>query len=148
MLHFLYLKAFFTCDLNRIPSELLGKFPSVSNIALSYWLASVLVLFMILCSKHTTLLRKKLLIDAILCLGASIFVLFILHGICTKINMDYFLEMNRIPRKLIYLETIGCFLFFRTSHLFLLISLCLFGRFSLLPYIEGKKKSSSQAHKS
>jgi hypothetical protein len=85
-------------------------------------------------------MKKKLLIDTMFCLGASLFVLFILYGICTKINMDYFLEMNRVPRKSIYREAMGCFLLFRSSHLLLLISFCFFARFSLLPYIEDRRQ--------
>lgn len=133
--------------LNPPLSTFVGHFRWIVPLTTYYWL-TIGILFLFLIFNRKILYDTKILIlNGVILLGLSLFVLYLLSAFFA--HTDWIHTANKLggmteKEKKPYFVMFRYFFVYRTSLLTFLITTTLFERFSLLPYVEKRRRKIEQ----
>ena len=120
-----------------------GYFRWISPLTTYFWVAFIIIAIFIIFNKKLSTDLKKLFLDGFLYVGFALFVSYVLFAIYAHtdaLHMANALGGLTPIQKAYYFHLFRSFLACRTSWIVLFISIGLFERFSLLPYIIKKEE--------
>jgi hypothetical protein len=118
-------------------------FQWVSVSTFYFWFSFMIITGIIIYTKKLSYKTKTQIIDLLFCIGTSLIVLYLLTGISSYVNSFSPIDQMEISiyQKENHLWLFRLYFVGRLCTFIFLIGICLFERFSLLPYIENRRQS-------